>query len=109
MIDVTLFLSETYPGAGWSVVGTPQTEQEYEEALIWSNDLPKPTWDEVVSGFSLAEYEHEYSLVSDQRRAAYAMESDPIFFQWQRGEKTEQEWLDSVQNINARLPYPEQP
>jgi len=36
------------------------------------------------------------------RAEAYRIESDPIFFQWQRGEKTEQEWLDKVAEIKAR-------
>jgi hypothetical protein len=38
------------------------------------------------------------------RRAAYAAESDPIYFMWQRGEATQQEWLDKVAEIKARWP-----
>jgi hypothetical protein len=38
------------------------------------------------------------------RRAAYAAESDPIFFMAQRGEATQQEWLDKVVEIKARWP-----
>jgi hypothetical protein len=38
------------------------------------------------------------------RRAAYAAESDPIFFMAQRGEATQQEWLDKVAEIKARWP-----
>ena len=41
------------------------------------------------------------------RRAAYIAESDPLFFKYQRGEATEQEWLDAVQAIKARYPKPE--
>ena len=44
--------------------------------------------------------------VSWTRRALYQAVSDPIFFQYQRGEKTEQEWLDAVQAINDANPYP---
>lgn len=40
------------------------------------------------------------------RKAAYGSISDPIFFQWQRGEKTKEEWLASVQAINDANPYP---
>ena len=40
------------------------------------------------------------------RKAAYAAESDPLFFKYQRGESTEQEWLDAVQAIKARYPKP---
>ena len=38
------------------------------------------------------------------RRAAYAAESDPIFFMSQRGEATQQQWLDKVAEIKARWP-----
>jgi hypothetical protein len=38
------------------------------------------------------------------RRAAYAAESDPIFFMAQRGEATMQQWLDKVAEIKARWP-----
>ena len=41
-------------------------------------------------------------LVDRDKRAAYAAESDPLFFKWQRGEATEQEWLDKVAEIQAR-------
>lgn len=38
------------------------------------------------------------------RAKEYRNESDPIFFKWQRGEATEQEWLDKVAEIKARHP-----
>lgn len=38
------------------------------------------------------------------RANAYKEESDPIFFQWQRGSKTQQDWLDKIAEINARYP-----
>ena len=41
------------------------------------------------------------------RALAYKNESDPIFFRWQRGEATEQEWLDKIEEIKLRYPYPE--
>lgn len=44
--------------------------------------------------------------VDEQRRAAYQTESDPLFFKWQRGESTEQEWKDAVAAIQARFPDP---
>jgi hypothetical protein len=40
-----------------------------------------------------------------KRRAAYAIESDPVFFKSQRGEATNQEWLDAVAAVNAKFPY----
>lgn len=38
------------------------------------------------------------------RRAAYAAESDPLFFKFQRGEVSEQEWLDKITEIKMRYP-----
>ena len=41
-----------------------------------------------------------------KRQAAYASESDPIFFMAQRGEATVEEWTAKVAEIKARYPYP---
>jgi hypothetical protein len=42
------------------------------------------------------------------RQAAYQLEADPLFFKWQRGTATEQEWLDMIAEIKLRYPYPEE-
>ena len=47
------------------------------------------------------------SPIAGQRQQAYEQEADPLFFKWQRGEATEQEWLGKVQQIRERYPYPE--
>lgn len=39
-----------------------------------------------------------------QRQAAYQAEADPLFFKWQRGEATEQDWLDKIAEIKTRFP-----
>lgn len=41
------------------------------------------------------------------RRAAYVVEADPIFFMSQRGEATLAEWEAKVAEIKARFPYPQ--
>lgn len=43
-----------------------------------------------------------FSLIEAQRAEAYRNESDPLFFKSQRGEATQQEWLDKVAEIKAR-------
>lgn len=40
------------------------------------------------------------------RQAAYTAEADPLFFKWQAGEATEEEWLAKRQEIRDRYPYP---
>ena len=42
-----------------------------------------------------------------ERALAFRNEADPLFFKWQRGERTEQAWLDKVAEIRARFPDPE--
>ena len=44
--------------------------------------------------------------IAQLRRATYQEEADPIFFRWQRGEATEEEWLAKVDEIKARYPKP---
>ena len=38
------------------------------------------------------------------RREAYQRESDPLFFKYQRGEATFEEWMNSVEMIRQRFP-----
>jgi hypothetical protein len=42
--------------------------------------------------------------IEENRKAAYIAESDPLFFKAQRGEVTQQEWLDKIAEIKARYP-----
>lgn len=39
------------------------------------------------------------------RQIAYQQEADPLYFQWQRGEATEQQWLDKIAEIREWFPY----
>jgi len=48
--------------------------------------------------------EEEAEMLRQQRQYAYQQEADPLFFKWQRGESTEQEWLDKIAEIKARYP-----
>lgn len=43
------------------------------------------------------------------RNVSYRDLADPLFFKWQRGEATKQEWLDTVQAVRDAIPYPEDP
>jgi len=51
--------------------------------------------------------EDELQQVENNRRNAYRNESDPLYLKWQRGEATEQEWLDKIEEIKERFPKPE--
>lgn len=49
--------------------------------------------------------EQAAAAVAASRQAAYAKESDPLFFKAQRGEGTMEEWMAKVAEIKARYPY----
>jgi hypothetical protein len=45
--------------------------------------------------------------VEARRGVAYRETADPLYFQYQRGEVTEQVWLDAVAAVKTAHPYPE--
>lgn len=70
------------------------TPEEIEERAIWD----------------AGKHEQEIEEVNAQRRGAYQAESDPIFFQAQRGDTyTLDDWKAKVAEIDERYPYPTAP
>jgi hypothetical protein len=97
--------------AEWNVVvvvaTTPPTvppEQNVTEGTPAETDgIWYQTW--VVTDKTpeqIAEYNNQQK---QNRLYAYEQESDPIFFKWQRGEATQQEWLDAVELVKQQYPY----
>lgn len=99
-MDISKILLQNFAGAQWVLYG------DNYSGLTWLSDTPKPTLEELEAHWEVVEFEIEVERVQALRKAAYQNESDPIFFDWQRGEVMEQEWLDSVQAIKDRYPYP---
>ena len=54
----------------------------------------------------LVAQEQALATAKRNRSAAYAAESDPLFFKAQAGEVDEAEWLSKREEIRARYPYP---
>jgi hypothetical protein len=75
-----------WDGSDWVIQTVPEPEPEPEPAPV-----PDITREDVEG----------------ERRLAYQSDSDPLFFGWQRGENTEQDWLDAVQAVKDANPYPE--
>ena len=57
--------------------------------------------------FAAEAYNQELAQIQEVRRQVYIRDADPLFFGYQRGENTEQEWLDAVQAVKDAHPYPE--
>ncbi len=78
----------------------PQDEgnADYREYLNWVEEGNTPT---ALTEASTA------ADVDALRAAAYRTDSDPLFFKYQRGEATKEEWLASIEDIKARYPKTE--
>ena len=69
--------------------------KEYAKSVFENKDL------------SQINKKRELDRIRTQRQNAYRNESDPLFLKWQRGEATEQNWLDKIEEIKERFPKPE--
>jgi hypothetical protein len=99
-MNIPVILTRRYPNAEWSLDGTSY------EGLVWFSDGAAPTEAELEAEWAEVEYEVAYEGVEQARAAAYRDTADPIFFQYQRGDKTEVEWLDAVEAVKEANPYP---
>lgn len=73
--------------------------------IAWQDERPQPTREECDAAWPAIEAAMNAAAAKSARAEAYREESDPLFFGWQRGENTEQEWLDKVEEIRTRFPY----
>lgn len=75
---------------------------------VWEHSsLAQPT-EAQLAAVDEAAYTRTKDLAKAKRNraAAYAEESDPLFFKAQRGEATTDEWTAKVAEIKTRFPYP---
>ena len=100
MTDYNEVLTANYPGVQWSLSGN-----DYD-TLVMHDDTPKPTKKALDDAWPAVQQAQAQAAVDAQRHAAYTAESDPLYFKWQRGEGTEQEWLDKIAEIQTRFPDP---
>ena len=100
-MDYALILSDKYPETIWTLDG-----DDYE-GLTWLDDSPKPTKKALEALWPEVSYARARQAVENARASAYAQTADPLFFQYQRGEVTEAEWLAAVEAVKTAHPYPE--
>lgn len=75
---------------GTIIIERPMTKEEKAERAQWAKEQPA----------------REKAAASEARRQAYVRISDPVYMQWQRGLKTEQDWHDAVAQVEADYPIP---
>lgn len=97
-----LAFAKLLPGAQWTCSGSLDDYNNY----TWLDQRPQPSKAECDAVMTEAVAEKERAVAESKRRKAYRAEADPLYFGFQRGENTEQEWLDKVTEIRARYPYP---
>jgi hypothetical protein len=95
-----------------TILGPFTTVEQTDQGYLCDNSLyPTVIYGQVTVSEVADDYEspteiQNYNEQQSQLRAkAYPVESDPIFFQWQRGLKTEREWLDAVAKVHLQYPY----
>lgn len=103
MINYPAILSLNYPTAQWSLDG------DTYDGLVWFDSTPKPTQAELDAQWPEVDYKNQCTAVEKTRHAEYIKTSDPIFFEWQRGTKTQADWEAAVQAIKDANPYPPAP
>jgi len=100
-MDIIKILTKKYPGAQWVLSGSDYS------GLEWLDESPKPTKKELEALWPEVQAETARAEVERARQAAYQQTADPLFFEYQRGDATEQEWLDAVQAVKDAHPYPD--
>lgn len=100
-MSIAQALHRLRPGAEWVVRG--------DEIEWMDSEQTKPTKQEIQDEIAYLESdaykaEQEKKMIEMKRAKAYRQESDPLFFKFQRGEATEQEWLDKIAEIKTRFP-----
>ena len=75
---------------GTIIIERPMTPEEKAERAQWAKEAPA----------------REKAAAQEARYQAYVRISDPVYMQWQRGLKTEQDWLDAVAQVEADYPIP---
>ena len=102
--DIILTAPETYSAdidgmVWWGITPQSRFYENVMEAIKAGAPVgtpPQPTPESILAG------------IKAQRAAAYIAEADPLFFKYQRAEADQQEWIDKVEEIRIRYPYPEQ-
>lgn len=102
-MNIATILISKYFGTEWTLNGS-----DYD-GLVWLSDGEPPTEAELEALWPEVEYDTSRELVEAARQAAYRETADFLFFKWQAGSATKEEWEAERQRIKDAHPYPEAP
>ena len=96
---------------GGSTLIAPPLALDGERAVlengVWKIESSIPVIEEPVTPEVVLTPEENLAMIQQARKEMYRDASDPVFFAWQRGEATKEEWLLSVQYVKDSNPYPD--
>jgi hypothetical protein len=96
MITKEKALDSLRPKAAWVLRG---------DDLEWlDQNQTQPTDAEIDAEVARLTALEPARIATENRRAAYITEADPLFFKAQRGEATVEEWQEKVAEIKQRFP-----
>jgi hypothetical protein len=98
-MNIANALQSLRPGAQWILRG---------DDLEWlDQSQTQPTEAEIQAEVARLAALEPARIATENRRAAYIADADPLFFKAQRGEATMEEWQAKVVEIKQRFPKSE--
>ena len=91
-------ISSLRPGASWVLRG--DTELEWLDKT-----QSRPTDQEIDQELQRLRDEYPNQLAKEAREISYQKEADPLFFKYQAGEISKEEWIAKRKEIKDRYPY----
>jgi len=84
------------------------TNRDQSEIIEWIGGDPQPSQAELEAAWAAFEARGGFAReeAEKNRKTAYSVEADPLFFQASRGEIEMSVYTDKVAEIKARYPYP---
>ena len=93
-----------YPDALLTIQGNT-----LDDLVVTNQETGEPfEFDQALATAAAVIVAQEQVLASAKRKraSAYTAEADPLFFKYQAGEVTKEEWLAKREEIRSRYPYP---
>jgi len=97
-------IRSAYPDALLTIQGNT-----LDDLVVTNQETGEPfDFDQALATDAAAIVAQEQALASAKRNraSAYTAEADPMFFKYQAGEVTKEEWLAKREEIRQRYPYP---